>query len=227
LRRLPGISSTIPFGLPFACRQFPLPTSRRLRALAFCTAGGCSADLIGCLVLPAQYSPRYVAAAALSLAADHLRATKKVEIKLPTLYSSFSVHGFAFQVSTVIAQLLPRSWRLGLSGAPATRPLPQVTEQGVLEVTKLMRKIYPEKEGVTNRPAGPVSAFNAPGFPRPPIPFRPINGPLLPVAAGRWLRNEGTKRRGQARSQCGGTRREQRDSSYTRRRCSCQHNQHS
>mmetsp|Transcript_10777 Transcript_10777/g.31247 ORF Transcript_10777/g.31247 Transcript_10777/m.31247 type:complete len:221 (+) Transcript_10777:602-1264(+) len=121
LRRLPGISSTIPFGLPFACRQFPLPTSRRLRALAFCTAGGCSADLIGCLVLPAQYSPRYVAAAALSLAADHLRATKKVEIKLPTLYSSFSV-----------------------------------TEQGVLEVTKLMRKIYPEKEGVTNRPAGPA-----------------------------------------------------------------------
>mmetsp|Transcript_15894 Transcript_15894/g.43689 ORF Transcript_15894/g.43689 Transcript_15894/m.43689 type:complete len:284 (-) Transcript_15894:678-1529(-) len=68
-----------------------------------------------------QYSPRYVAAAALSLAADHLRATKKVEIKLPTLYSSFSV-----------------------------------TEQGVLEVTKLMRKIYPEKEGVTNRPAGPA-----------------------------------------------------------------------
>lgn len=40
---------------------------------------------------------------------------------------------------------------------PHRRPLLQVTEQGVLEVTSLMRKVYPEKEYGANGSAEPVS----------------------------------------------------------------------
>mmetsp|Transcript_24234 Transcript_24234/g.75856 ORF Transcript_24234/g.75856 Transcript_24234/m.75856 type:complete len:201 (+) Transcript_24234:756-1358(+) len=77
-----------------------------------------------------QYSPRYVAAAALSLAVDLLRDNKRVKVELPTLYSSFSV-----------------------------------TEQGVLEVTSLMRKVYPEKEYGGNGSAEPARLGTNSGTP--------------------------------------------------------------
>lgn len=45
---------------------------------------------------------------------------------------------------------------------PHRRPLLQVTEQGVLEVTSLMRKVYPEKEYGANCSAEPVRCRTAP-----------------------------------------------------------------
>lgn len=79
---------------PFACRQAaPQTPGRPLSACVMVPS-----PLLGhktCRLLSyapfAQYSPRYVAAAALSLAVDHLRENKSVKVELPTLYSSFSV----------------------------------------------------------------------------------------------------------------------------------------
>jgi hypothetical protein len=83
----------------FACRQ-PQPFGRPAGAFLSVPEGPSGAawpQTAHLLVYApfAQYSPRYVAAAALSLAVDHLRENKKVEVELPTLYSSFSVQGTA------------------------------------------------------------------------------------------------------------------------------------
>jgi len=79
-----------------------------------------------------QYSPRYVAAAALSLAVDLLRDNKRVKVELPTLYSSFSVHGTAQAMPDCrewAARSLP-SRRLrekhSRTGAPCCRSLSKV-----------------------------------------------------------------------------------------------------